>query len=89
MKGCLAEKTFFYSQFSGMVKPIAEVIGAVAIGIIEPLLPYALSFVAGAMIIVVAEEVIPSSQEKGNEDLATMNVIVGFVLMMVLDVALG
>ena len=54
-----------------MVEPIAAVIGAFAVSFIEPLLPYALSFAAGAMIFVVAEEVIPSSQEKGNKDLAT------------------
>ncbi|MDF2722324.1 MAG: zinc/iron permease [Paenibacillus sp.] len=82
-------KSFVYGQFSGMVEPIAAVIGALAVSIIEPLLPYALSFAAGAMIFVVAEEVIPSSQEKGNKDLATMSLMFGFVLMMVLDVALG
>ena len=58
-------KSFFYGQFSGMVEPIAAVIGALAVTFIEPLLPYALSFAAGAMIFVVVEEVIPSSQEKG------------------------
>ena len=56
---------------------------------IEPLLPYALSFAAGAMIFVVVEEVIPSSQEKGNSDLASMSLMVGFTIMMILDVALG
>ncbi|WP_130859201.1 ZIP family metal transporter [Gracilibacillus phocaeensis] len=82
-------KSFFYGQFSGMVEPMSAVIGAFAVAYIEPLLPYALSFAAGAMIFVVAEEVIPSSQEKGNRDLAAISLMIGFVLMMVLDVALG
>ncbi|MEC0724667.1 ZIP family metal transporter [Bacillus spizizenii] len=87
--GMSRRKSFFFGQFSGMVEPIAAVIGAFAVSFIEPLLPYALSFAAGAMIFVVAEEVIPSSQEKGNKDLASMSLMVGFVLMMILDVALG
>ncbi|EFU40431.1 zinc/iron permease [Paenibacillus vortex V453] len=88
-EGMSRRKSFFYGQFSGMVEPIAAVIGAVAVSFIEPLLPYALSFAAGAMIFVVAEEVIPSSQEKGNKDLASMSLMFGFTLMMILDVALG
>ncbi len=88
-EGMSRRKSFLYGQFSGMVEPIAAVIGALAVSFIEPLLPYALSFAAGAMIFVVAEEVIPSSQEKGNKDLASMSLMVGFVLMMILDVALG
>jgi zinc transporter, ZIP family len=88
-EGMSRRKSFFYGQFSGMVEPIAAVIGAVAVSFFEPLLPYALSFAAGAMIFVVAEEVIPSSQEKGHKDLASMSLMVGFVLMMILDVALG
>ena len=88
-EGMSRRKSFLYGQFSGMVEPIAAVIGAFAVSFIEPLLPYALSFAAGAMIFVVAEEVIPSSQEKGNKDLAAMSLMVGFVLMMILDVALG
>ncbi|MEH7381239.1 ZIP family metal transporter [Bacillus sp. JJ1533] len=87
--GMSRRKSFFYGQFSGMVEPIAAVIGAIAVSFIEPLLPYALSFAAGAMIFVVAEEVIPSSQEKGNKDLASMSLMIGFVVMMILDVALG
>ncbi|MEC1599849.1 ZIP family metal transporter, partial [Bacillus spizizenii] len=71
--GMSRRKSFFFGQFSGMVEPIAAVIGAFAVSFIEPLLPYALSFAAGAMIFVVAEEVIPSSQEKGNKDLASMS----------------
>jgi zinc transporter, ZIP family len=87
--GMSRRKSFFYGQFSGMVEPIAAVIGAFAVAFFEPLLPYALSFAAGAMIFVVAEEVIPSSQENGHKDLASMSLMVGFVLMMILDVALG
>ena len=82
-------RSFMYGQSSGLVEPIAAVIGAAAVIFIEPLLPYALSFAAGAMIFVVAEEVIPGSQEKGNTDLASISLMVGFVVMMILDVALG
>ncbi|WP_270180717.1 ZIP family metal transporter [Alkalihalobacillus sp. CinArs1] len=82
-------KSFFYGQFSGMVEPISAVIGALAVMIIHPLLPYALSFAAGAMIFVVAKEVIPGSQERGHVQLAAMSLLVGFSVMMVLDVALG
>lgn len=82
-------RSFLYGQFSGMVEPIAAIIGCIAVTFVEPLLPYALSFAAGAMIFVVAEEVIPGSQEKGNKDLAAMSLMVGFVIMMILDVALG
>ncbi|UOQ84155.1 ZIP family metal transporter [Gracilibacillus salinarum] len=88
-EGMSRRKSFFYGQFSGMVEPMAAVIGAFAVSFFEPLLPYALSFAAGAMIFVVAEEVIPSSQEQGNKDLASMSLMIGFVLMMILDVALG
>lgn len=82
-------KSFMYGQFSGMVEPVAAVIGAFAVLYIEPLLPYALSFAAGAMIFVVVEEVIPGSQEEGNKDLASMALMIGFVVMMILDVGLG
>lgn len=87
--GMSHRKRFFCGKFSGIVGPIAAVIGAFSVAFIEPLLPYALSFAAGAMIFVVAEEVIPSSQEKGNKDLASMSLMVGFVFVMILDVALG
>ncbi|OIJ13056.1 ZIP family metal transporter [Anaerobacillus alkalilacustris] len=87
--GMSRRKSFFYGQFSGAVEPISAVIGALAVVFIEPLLPYALSFAAGAMIFVVAEEVIPGSHENGNSDLASMSLMVGFAVMMILDVALG
>jgi len=82
-------KSFWYGQLSGMVEPIAGVIGAVAVITIEAILPYALAFAAGAMIFVVIEEVIPESQRGGNTDLATLGGMVGFAVMMLLDVALG
>ena len=87
--GMSRKKSFFYGQFSGMVEPISAVIGVLAVSFAEPLLPYALSFAAGAMIFVVAEEVIPGSQEEGNKDLASMSLMIGFTVMMILDVALG
>ncbi|WP_029267180.1 ZIP family metal transporter [Virgibacillus alimentarius] len=87
--GMSREKSFMYGQASGMVEPFAGVIGALAVTFIQPLLPYALSFAAGAMIFVVVEEVIPGSQEEGNKDLASISVMIGFTVMMILDVALG
>ncbi len=82
-------KSFWYGQLSAIVEPIAGVIGAVAVMFSRPALPYALSFAAGAMIFVVIEELIPESQRGGNTDIATMGAIVGFTVMMVLDVGLG
>jgi zinc transporter, ZIP family len=82
-------KAFWYGQLSGIVEPIAAVAGAALVGVLRPILPYALSFAAGAMIFVVAEEVIPESQSAGNTHIATLGTMVGFALMMFLDVALG
>ncbi len=82
-------RSFWYGQLSAMVEPLAGVLGAAAVLIARPILPYALAFAAGAMIYVVAEEVIPGAQESGNSDIATIGVVLGFVIMMVLDVALG
>lgn len=82
-------KSFFYGQASGIVEPIAGVIGAVLVGIMRPILPYALAFAAGAMIYVVAEEVLPEANRDGNGHLATIGTMFGFAIMMVLDVALG
>jgi ZIP family zinc transporter len=82
-------KSFFYGQASGIVEPIAGVIGAVLVGIMRPILPYALAFAAGAMIYVVAEEVLPEANRDGNGHLATIGTMLGFAIMMVLDVALG
>ncbi|WP_419962492.1 ZIP family metal transporter [Psychrobacillus sp. BM2] len=87
--GMSRRKSFLYGQFSGLVEPIAAVIGVLAVTVMTPLLPYALSFAAGAMIFVVIEEVIPGSQENGNKDLASICLMLGFTLMMILDVAFG
>lgn len=78
-----------FGQASAIVEPISAVIGAVAVTFFTPILPYALAFAAGAMIFVVIEEVIPEAQQSDNTDLATLGVIGGFIVMMVLDVALG
>ena len=88
-EGMAPLKCFWYGQLSAVVEPIAAVIGAAAVLLMKPLLPYALSFAAGAMIFVVVEEVIPESQRHGHTDLATGGTIVGFIVMMILDVALG
>lgn len=88
-EGMTRRKSFFYGQFSGMVEPVAAVLGVLAVTLMEPLLPYALSFAAGAMIFVVAEEVIPSSHENGYKDFASFCLMIGFTIMMILDVALG
>ncbi len=82
-------RSFWYGQLSAVVEPVAAVAGAAAVFLARPLLPYALAFAAGAMIFVVVEEVVPESQRGGNADLATMGAMVGFVVMMVLDVAFG
>lgn len=82
-------KSFWYGQLSGAVEPVAGVLGALAVIVMRPMLPYALAFAAGAMIFVVVEEVVPEAQRAGNTDLATMGAIFGFALMMTLDVALG
>jgi ZIP family zinc transporter len=82
-------KSFWYGQLSGAVEPAAAVIGAAAVLTMRPLLPYALSFAAGAMIYVVVEELIPESQLGKNTDLATVGTLLGFTVMMILDVALG
>lgn len=87
--GLTRAKSFMYGQFSGMVEPIAGVLGALAVVAIRPLLPYALAFAAGAMIFVVVEDAIPEAQSEGNNDVATMGAMLGFAVMMVLDVALG
>ncbi len=83
-------KSFMYGQFSGMVEPVAGLIGAVATLLMRPILPYALAFAAGAMIYVVAEELIPESKRsESHSDVPTIGVMLGFAVMMMLDVALG
>ncbi len=82
-------RSFWFGQLSAVVEPLAAVAGAVAVLVARPLLPYALAFAAGAMIFVVVEEVIPESQLNGNEGPATLGFLIGFLVMMILDVALG
>lgn len=82
-------KAFNYGQMSGIVEPIAGVIGALLVITITPLLPYALSFAAGAMIFVVVEELIPESQSGNETDFSTIGAMLGFATMMFLDVSLG
>ena len=88
-EGLSPAKSFFFGQLSALVEPVGAVLGASAVMVIRPLLPYAMAFAAGAMIFVVVEEIIPESQSSGNGDIATFGVMLGFTLMMVLDVALG
>jgi ZIP family zinc transporter len=88
-EGMSRTRSFMYGQASGIVEPIAGVLGAAAVLIMQPILPYALSFAAGAMIYVVAEELIPESQAERHSDVPTVGVMLGFAIMMTLDVALG
>jgi ZIP family zinc transporter len=88
-EGMAPGKAFLYGQLSGIVEPIAGVLGAAAVLLMQPILPYALAFAAGAMIYVVVEELIPESQLSRNTDLATIGAMIGFAVMMTLDVALG
>ncbi len=87
--GISRNKSFMYGQASAIVEPIAGVLGAFAVGFFTPMLPYALSFAAGAMIFVVVEEVIPEAQQNNNTDSSTMGFILGFLIMMTLDVTLS
>lgn len=82
-------KAFYWGAMSAIVEPIGAVVGAALVLLMLPVLPYALSFAAGAMIFVVVEELIPESQTNGNTDVATLGLMLGFVIMMVMDVALG
>lgn len=88
-EGMNRRRSFWYGQLSGLVEPAAGLLGAAAVVLMRPLLPYALAFAAGAMIFVVVEEVIPESHCAGYGDIGTMGTVLGFVVMMVLDVALG
>jgi ZIP family zinc transporter len=87
--GMSRRRAFWYGQLSGVVEPVAGVLGAALVYYLQPVLPYALAFAAGAMIFVVAEEVIPESQAGGNEHVSTAGLMLGFALMMALDVGLG
>jgi zinc transporter, ZIP family len=88
-EGLSRRKSFMYGQASGMVEPIAGVFGAAAVLLMQPILPYALSFAAGAMIYVVVEELIPEARHGEHSDVVTLGTMAGFAVMMMLDVALG
>lgn len=88
-QGLTRRRSFMYGQASALVEPVAAVIGAWAVMTFQPILPYALSFAAGAMIFVVVEEVIPETQQDKHSDIAVMGFIGGFIVMMTLDVGLG
>jgi ZIP family zinc transporter len=88
-EGLSRARSWWYGQLSAAVEPVAAVAGAAAVTLMRPILPYALAFAAGAMIFVVVEEVVPESQSGGHTDAATLGAMVGFGVMMTLDVALG
>lgn len=80
-------KSFWYGQLSGVVEPVFSVIGALTVILTQSILPYTLAFAAGAMFFIIVEEIIPESQRGGHPALATMGTIIGFVVMMILDLA--
>jgi len=82
-------RSFFYGQLSGMVEPLGGMCGAIAVVFAERCLPYALAFAAGAMIYVVVDDLVPEARVKGNGQLASIGTMVGFVVMMAMDVGLG
>ena len=88
-EGMTRWKAFWFGQLSGLVEPISGVLGALAVIFIRPLLPYALAFAAGAMIYVVVEELVPESHAEKHTHFATWGAMIGFAVMMTLDVALG
>ena len=89
MEGKSKKKSFLSGVFSGIVEPIAAIFTVLLINFVVPLLPYLLSFAAGAMIYVVVEELIPEIHEKEKSKLGVIGVTLGFILMMILDIALG
>ncbi|MDR2182233.1 MAG: ZIP family metal transporter, partial [Treponema sp.] len=82
-------RSFWIGQASGIVEPVAGVIGAMMVLSMQAILPYALSFAAGAMIFVVSEELIPEAYHEGNDHIATAGIMLGFAIMMAMDVGLG
>lgn len=87
--GMSRKKSFWYGQLSGFVEPLAGVLGVTAVLLFRTILPYALAFAAGAMIFVVVEDLIPEAHSHDHIDLATMGAMIGFAVMMTLDVAFG
>ena len=88
-EGMSRTKAFIYGTLSGIVEPIGALITILLTNMVVPILPYLLSFAAGAMLYVVVEELIPESQEGEHSNIGTIGVAIGFALMMLLDVALG
>ena len=88
-EGYTRRKAFFYGQMSGIVEPISGVIGALLVMKVQLLLPFLLAFAAGAMIYVVVQELIPESQTNKQKDVMALFTIIGFSIMMIMDVALG
>lgn len=88
-EGVSRRRSFWMGQASGMVEPAAGVLGAAAVIVVQPLLPFALAFAAGAMIYVVIEELIPTARQEQHSDFATLGAMLGFAVMMTLDVAFG
>lgn len=88
-EGVTKPRAFLYGALSGIVEPIGAIITILLTNAIVPILPYLLSFAAGAMIYVVVEELIPESQAGEHSNIGTIGVAIGFVVMMILDVALG
>jgi ZIP family zinc transporter len=87
--GMTRRRSFFFGQLSGIVEPMAAVIGALTVSFMQSMLPYTLGFAAGAMIYIVIEEIIPGAQRCQNSDLATIGAMLGFAVMMVMEVAMG
>lgn len=88
-EGITKKKSFIYGVLSGIVEPIAAILTILFTGLVTPLMPYFLSFAAGAMIYVIVEELIPESQSGSHSNLSTIGVAIGFVIMMILDIQLG
>ena len=88
-KGMKKSKSFLYGVLSGIVEPLAALITLIFINMVVPILPYVLSFAAGAMIYVVINELLPSNQIENNSKLTTIGFTIGFLIMMILDVTLG
>ena len=88
-EGCSSRKAFVYGMASGVVEPIAAFITILLTGIVTPLLPYLLAFAAGAMLYVVVEELLPEASSGSHSNIGTIGFAVGFLIMMILDVALG
>jgi len=88
-EGMSKSKAFLYGILSGIVEPIGAILTMALTSLVVPILPYFLAFAAGTMIYVVVEELIPESQSGEHSNIGTIGVAIGFVIMMILDIALG